>query len=82
MRIIGLDQFFYYALGASMVYTITSLTGSFWLGMIGAMLGVLVVTFVVERLINKQVLFRNQSCSPWILTFSVNLIGVCLVKYI
>ena len=36
MRMISLDQFFYYALGAYMVYTITSLTGSFWLGMLAS----------------------------------------------
>ena len=81
MRIISLDQFFYYALGAYMVYTITSLTGSFWLGMIGAMLTVLVVAFVVERLINKRV-YSKPVMFSMILTFGVNLMGVGLIKYV
>ncbi|HHT05045.1 MAG TPA: branched-chain amino acid ABC transporter permease [Hydrogenispora sp.] len=81
MRIISLDQFFYYALGAYMVYTITSLTGSFWLGMIGAMLAVLVVAFVVERLINKRV-YSKPVMFSMILTFGVNLMGVGLIKYV
>ncbi|MBA2134007.1 branched-chain amino acid ABC transporter permease [Capillibacterium thermochitinicola] len=81
MRIISLDQFFYYALGAYMVYTITSITGSFWLGMFVAMLTALVVAFVVERLVNKRV-YSKPVMFSMILTFGVNLMGVGLIKYI
>ncbi|HHW11410.1 MAG TPA: branched-chain amino acid ABC transporter permease [Firmicutes bacterium] len=81
MRIISLDQFFYYALGAYMVYTITSITGSFWLGMLVAMLTALVVAFVVERLVNKRV-YSKPVMFSMILTFGVNLMGVGLIKYI
>ncbi|HHT49802.1 MAG TPA: branched-chain amino acid ABC transporter permease [Firmicutes bacterium] len=81
MRMISLDQFFYYALGAYMVYTITSLTGSFLLGALGAMLTTLVVAFVVERLINKRV-YSKPVMFSMILTFGVNLMGVGLIKYV
>ncbi|NLW59305.1 MAG: branched-chain amino acid ABC transporter permease [Firmicutes bacterium] len=81
MRIISLDQFFYYALGAYMVYTINAMTGNFWLGMLGAMLSVLVVAFVVERLINKRV-YSKPVMFSMILTFGVNLMGVGLIKYV
>jgi branched-chain amino acid transport system permease protein len=78
---ISLDQFFYYALGAYMVYTVTSLTGSFWLGILGAMLAALVVAFVVERLIVKRV-YSKPVMFSMILTFGVNLMGVGLIKYV
>ncbi|HBR29259.1 MAG TPA: branched-chain amino acid ABC transporter permease [Firmicutes bacterium] len=81
MRMISLDQFFYYALGAYMVYTVTSLTGSFWLGMLGAMLTTLVAAFVVERLIVKRV-YSKPVMFSMILTFGVNLLGVGLIKYV
>ncbi len=81
MRIISLDQFFYYALGAYMVYTVTAKTGSFWLGMLVAMLTALVVAFVVERLVNKRV-YSKPVMFSMILTFGVNLMGVGLIKYI
>ncbi|NLM37686.1 MAG: branched-chain amino acid ABC transporter permease [Firmicutes bacterium] len=81
MRIISLDQFFYYALGAYMVYTTKTKTGSYWLGMLVAMLTVLVVAFVVERLVNKRV-YSKPVMFSMILTFGVNLMGVGLIKYI
>ena len=81
MRMISLDQFFYYALGAYMVYTVTTLTGSFWLGILGAVLTTLIVAFVVERLINKRV-YSKPVMFSMILTFGVNLMGVGLIKYI
>ena len=81
MRIISLDQFFYYALGAYMVYTTKTKTGSYWLGMLVAMLTVLVVAFVVERLVNKRG-YSKPGMFSMILTFGVNLMGVGLIKYI
>src|SRR5690606_30204520 len=81
MRMISLDQFFYYALGAYMVYTIRTLTGSFWLGVGGAILTTLVVAFIIERLINKRV-YSKPVMFSMILTFGVNLMGVGLIKYI
>ena len=34
MRIISLDQLLYYSVGAFLAYTVSTLTGNFWLGLI------------------------------------------------
>ena len=81
MRIISLDQFLYYAVGAYMVYTVTTWTGSFWLGMLGAILATVVVAFVVERLIQRRV-YSKPVMFSMILSFGVNLMGVGLIKYV
>ncbi len=81
MRIISLDQFFYYAFGAYMTYTIQSRTGNFWLGMLGAIAATVVAAFIVERIIYRRA-YSKPVMFSMILTFGVNLMGVGLIKYV
>ncbi len=81
MRIISLDQFFYYAFGAYMTYTIQSLTGNFWLGALGAMLSTGVVALVIERIIHRKA-YPKPLMFSMILTFGVNLVGIGVIKHI
>lgn len=81
MRIISLDQFLYYSVGAYMTYTVSYVTGSFWLGLLGGIVTAILVAFVVERIIYKRIYERTVMFSM-ILSFGVNLMGVGLIKYI
>lgn len=81
MRIISLDQFFYYAIGAYMTYTLASSTGSFWLGLICGMLVTILTALFFEKLIYRKI-YAKPVMFSMILTFGVNLMGVGLIKYI
>lgn len=81
MRIISLDQFLYYSVGAYMTYTVSYITGSFWLGLLGGMVTAIIVAFIVERIIYKRI-YEKTVMFSMILSFGVNLMGVGLIKYI
>src|SRR3970282_2501727 len=50
MRIISLDQLLYYSIGAYLTYTLSLVTGSVWLGVLGGLVVAGIVAFAVERL--------------------------------
>jgi len=81
MRIISLDQFLYYSLGAYMTYTIGFTTGNFWLGLIGGMLTTCITALFFEKVLYKNI-YEKDVMFSMILTFGVNLMGVGLIKYI
>ncbi len=81
MRIISLDQFLYYSLGAYMTYTVSYTTGNFWLGLVGGILTTCVTATIFEKVLYRKFYERNVMFSM-ILTFGVNLMGVGIIKYI
>jgi branched-chain amino acid transport system permease protein len=81
MRIISLDQLLYYALGAYMTYTVSLVTGSFWLGVVtGIALGC-VAAFGVERFIFTRIYEREISFTM-ITSFGILIGGVGIIKAI
>jgi branched-subunit amino acid ABC-type transport system permease component len=81
MRIISLDQLLYYSFGAYITYTVTTITGSFWLGVLcGVIVGGL-LAFFVERAIFRRIYERELTFSM-ITSFGVLLGGIGLIKFI
>ncbi|MDK2897401.1 MAG: branched-chain amino acid transport system permease protein [Candidatus Atribacteria bacterium] len=81
MRVISLDQFFYYALGAHITYTLINITGNFWLGLLTGVIAVLFIAYSIEKLIYRQI-YKKPIMFSMILSFGVNLAGVGIIKYI
>lgn len=81
MRIISLDQFLYYAIGAFMTYTVILMTGSYWLGLLAGILVSVVLAFILEKTIYRGIYVKPVIFSM-ILTFGVNLAGIGIIKYI
>lgn len=81
MRIISLDQLLYYALGAYLTYTVSVVTGSFWLGVAtGVALGC-VAALGVERFIFTRIYEREISFTM-ITSFGILIGGVGIIKAI
>jgi branched-subunit amino acid ABC-type transport system permease component len=81
MRIINMEQMVYYTFGAYMTYTLVSATGSFILGVIGAIIvsacaGFLVEFFLLRRVYGKELMFTM------VVTFSVFMIGIGIIQYV
>lgn len=81
MRIISLDQFLYYSVGAYMTYTVSYVTGSFWLGLLAGVVAAILISLTVEKTIYKRI-YEKSVMFSMILSFGVNLMGVGLIKYI
>lgn len=81
MRIISLDQFFYYSLGAHLAYTMVAVTGNFWLGILVGMTVIAFVSGLIERSIYRRI-YEKSIMFSMILSFGINLAGVGLIKYI
>ncbi|HBG15482.1 MAG TPA: hypothetical protein DDW93_01765, partial [Firmicutes bacterium] len=81
MRIISLDQFLYYSVGAYMTYTIVAVTGNFWLGLLAGILTTILIALFVEKIVYKRI-YEKSVMFSMILSFGVNLMGVGLIKYI
>jgi len=81
MRVVNLEQMLYYTFSAYMTYTMVTLTGMFWLGLmcgvlLAAFLGFLVETQLLRRVYGKPMLFSM------VVTFSFFLIGIGAIQYI
>ncbi len=81
MRIISLDQFFYYTVGGYMTYTMTHLTGSFWLGLLVGIIVSCILAVFIEKIIFKRIYEKALSFSM-ITSFGVFLTGIGIAKYI
>lgn len=81
MRIISLDQLLYYSLGAYLTYTVTTLTGSFWLGVASGVIVGALSAFFVEQLIFRRIYERELTFSM-ITSFGVLLAGIGVIKFI
>jgi branched-chain amino acid transport system permease protein len=81
MRIISLDQCGYYALGAYITYTFTLLTGSYWFGLLIAMIVIAFIGFIIEHVIYKNV-YAKPLTYTMIISFGALLLITGLTKYI
>lgn len=81
MRIISLDQLFYYAVGAYITYTISVYSGSVWLGALGGMIVSAVCAFAVERFIFLRI-YERDIAFTMITSFGVLIGGVGIIKAI
>ncbi len=81
MRIISLDQLFYYAVGAYITYTISVYSGSMWLGALGGMMVAAVCAFAVERFIFLRI-YERDIAFTMITSFGILIGGVGIIKAI
>ena len=80
MRIISLDQCAYYALGAYIAFTFGLLTGSYWFGLLIAMIVIGFIGLIVERVIFKNVYAKSLTYTM-IISFGTLLLITGLTKY-
>jgi branched-chain amino acid transport system permease protein len=81
MRIISLDQLFYYAVGAYITYTISVYSGNVWLGAIGGMIVAALCAFAVERFIFLRI-YERDIAFTMITSFGILIGGVGIIKAI
>ena len=81
MRIISLDQLFYYAIGAYITYAISIYTGSVWLGALGGLIVAGVLAFAVERFIFLRI-YERDIAFTMITSFGILIGGVGIIKAI
>ena len=80
MRVISLDQLLYYAIGAYVTYSLSLVTGSLWLGVLGGAAVGAVAGFAVERLVYLRIYQRDITFSM-ITSFGMLIGGVGIIKY-
>ncbi len=80
MRIISLDQLLYYSIGAYITYTLSLVTGSVWLGVLGGLVVAGIVAFAVERLVFRRIYERELTFSM-ITSFGILLGGIGVIKF-
>ena len=80
MRVIGLDQMLYYAIGAYVTYSLSMVTGSLWLGVLGGAAVGGIAGFAVERLVYLRIYQRDITFSM-ITSFGMLIGGVGIIKY-
>jgi len=81
MRIISLDQLFYYAIGAYITYAISVYSGSMWLGALGGLVAAGILSFVVERFIFLRI-YERDIAFTMITSFGILIGGVGIIKAI
>ncbi|MDP2707861.1 MAG: branched-chain amino acid ABC transporter permease, partial [Burkholderiales bacterium] len=80
MRIISLDQLLYYSVGAYLTYTLSLVTGSVWLGVLGGLAVAGIVAFAVERLVFRRIYERELTFSM-ITSFGILIGGIGVIKF-
>ncbi|MBM4314186.1 MAG: branched-chain amino acid ABC transporter permease [Deltaproteobacteria bacterium] len=81
MRIISLDQLFYYSVGAYITYAISLYSGSMWLGALGGMVVAGLLAFAVERFIFLRI-YERDIAFTMITSFGILIGGVGIIKAI
>jgi branched-chain amino acid transport system permease protein len=81
MRIISLDQLLYYSVGAYLTFTLFSLTGSVWLGVLGGVIVSGAVAFAVERFVFLRIYERDITFTM-ITSFGILFAGVGAIKFV
>jgi branched-chain amino acid transport system permease protein len=79
MRIISLDQLLYYSLGAYLAYSISIVTDSIWLGILGGVAVAGLVSLAVERLVFRRIYERELTFSM-ITSFGILIGGIGIIK--
>ena len=79
MRVISLDQLLYYSIGGYITYTVSQLTGNFWIGVLaGTVVGGL-AGLAAERLVFLRIYERDITFSM-ITSFGIVIGGVGVIK--
>ena len=81
MRIISLDQLTYYAVGAYITYTLLTVTGNAWLGMLGGMVVSGGLAFFVERVVFRRI-YEKDIAFTMISSFGILIASVGAIKLI
>ena len=81
MRIISLDQLLYYSLGAYLTYTVLTITGSFWAGIVAGMISACLTSLLIEKVVYRRI-YEKEITFTMITSFGVLLAGVGTIKYI
>jgi len=81
MRIVSLDQFFYYSIGAYTTYVVTSRYGNFWIGLLAGMAASCLVALGVEKSLFRRI-YEKGTMFSMIISYGVLLVGIGLIKYI
>jgi branched-chain amino acid transport system permease protein len=81
MRIISLDQLFYYSVGAYITYAISVYSGSMWLGALVGMIVAGILAFAVERFIFLRI-YERDIAFTMITSFGILIGGVGIIKAI
>lgn len=80
MRVISLDQLLYYSVGAYITFSVSLVTGSFWLGVIAGMAVGALAGLSVERLVFLRIYERDITFSM-ITSFGILIGGVGIIKF-
>lgn len=80
MRVISLDQLLYYTVGAYIAYTVSLLTGSLWIGLLGGIAVGGLTALAVERLVFRRI-YEREIAFSMITSFGILIGGVGVVKY-
>jgi len=80
MRVISLDQLLYYTVGAYITYTLSLLTGSLWIGLLGGIAVGGLAALAVERLVFRRI-YEREIAFSMITSFGILIGGVGVVKY-
>jgi len=80
MRIISLDQMLYYSIGAYVTYSLSLVTGSVWLGILGGLVASGIAAFAVERLVFRRIYERELTFSM-ITSFGILICGIGVIKF-
>ncbi|EJW13539.1 High-affinity branched-chain amino acid transport system permease protein LivH [Rhodovulum sp. PH10] len=81
MRIISLDQLLYYAIGAYLTYTISSLVGNVWIGVLAGVAVSGLTAFLIERFVFLRIYARDITFSM-ITSFGILIGGIGVIKAI
>jgi branched-chain amino acid transport system permease protein len=81
MRIISIDQLFYYSLGGYMTYTVNRLTGNLWLGILAGMAVAALASAIVERFIFFRIYAKDLTFSM-ITSFGILIGGIGIINFV
>jgi len=79
MRVISLDQLLYYSIGGYITYTVSQLTGNFWIGVLAGMVVGGLAGLAAERLVFLRIYERDITFSM-ITSFGIVIGGVGVIK--
>jgi len=80
MRVISLDQLLYYTVGAYITYSLSLVTGSLWIGLLGGIAVGGLAALAVERLVFRRI-YEREIAFSMITSFGILIGGVGVVKY-
>lgn len=81
MRIVSIDQFLYYSIGAYMTYTVSSRYGNFWLGVLVGIITSWAIAWFIEKSVFKRI-YEKGIMFSMITSFGILLTGIGVTKYV